>query len=189
MTTPTMGLKKEEEVILKLRSLFGQYGYKKFKMSKFEEYDFYAENRSFLNSEAILTFHGLDGKLLALKPDITLSIVKNTKATYENSERIYYNENVYRVKNGAKDYKEIMQVGLEYIGEVDAYSTLEVVGLAEKSLNIIGGNYILDLSHMNFLAGIIEEMGLSSTHQENLFKKINCCFVDLMQHGWYVVYS
>ena len=23
----------------------------------------------------------------------------------------------------------------------------------------------------------------------NLFKKINCCFVDLMQHRWYVVYS
>lgn len=41
-------------------------------MSKFEEYDFYAENRSFLHSEAILTFTGLDGKLLALKPDVTL---------------------------------------------------------------------------------------------------------------------
>ena len=50
-----MLLKKEERVSFSLRALFEQYGYRKFKMSKFEEYDFYAENRSFLHSEAILT--------------------------------------------------------------------------------------------------------------------------------------
>ena len=63
MKPEEMLLKKEERVSFSLRALFEQYGYRKFKMSKFEEYDFYAENRSFLHSEAILTFTGLDGKL------------------------------------------------------------------------------------------------------------------------------
>ena len=93
-----MLLKKEEQVIFSLRAIFEQFGYRKFKMSKFEEYDFYAENRSFLNSENILTFTGLDGKLLALKPDVTLSIVKNTRGSREAAERVYYNENVYRAR-------------------------------------------------------------------------------------------
>ena len=97
MKQAEMLLKKEEQVIFSLRALFEQYGYRKFKMSKFEEYDFYADNRSFLNSETILTFTGLDGKLLALKPDVTLSIVKNTKGSREAAERVYYNENVYPV--------------------------------------------------------------------------------------------
>ncbi len=97
-------LKKEERVSFSLRALFEQYGYRKFKMSKFEEYDFYAENRSFLHSEAILTFTGLDGKLLALKPDVTLSIVKNTKEA-EMRQNAYYNENVYRARKGAGEYK------------------------------------------------------------------------------------
>ena len=83
-----MLLKKEEQVIFSLRAIFEQFGYRKFKMSKFEEYDFYAENRSFLNSENILTFTGLDGKLLALKPDVTLSIVKNTRGSREAAERV-----------------------------------------------------------------------------------------------------
>ena len=38
-------LKKEEQTVFRLRALFEQYGYRKFKMSKFEEYDFYAEDR------------------------------------------------------------------------------------------------------------------------------------------------
>ena len=46
MKQAEMLLKKEEQVIFSLRGLFEQYGYKKFKMSKFEEYDFYAYNRS-----------------------------------------------------------------------------------------------------------------------------------------------
>lgn len=158
MKQAEMLLKKEEQVIFRLRALFEQYGYRKFKMSKFEEYDFYADNRSFLNSETILTFTGLDGKLLALKPDVTLSIVKNTKGNRQEPERVYYNENVYRARKGAGEYKEIMQVGLEYIGEVDAYATLEVLLLAQKSLRAISEDSIMDVSHMGFVAGLLEEV-------------------------------
>lgn len=173
MTLPKMLLKKEDEVIFRLRALFEQFGYRKFKMSKFEEYDFYADNKSFLSSESILTFHGLDGKLLALKPDVTLSIVKNTKGSYQMPERVYYNENVYRARKGFDEYKEIMQVGLEYVGEVDRYATLEVIWLAQKSLTMISSDYIMDLSHMGFAMGMIEGLGLSASRNEVLLKGIS----------------
>ncbi len=174
-----MLLKKEEQVIFSLRAIFEQFGYRKFKMSKFEEYDFYAENRSFLNSENILTFTGLDGKLLALKPDVTLSIVKNTRGSREAAERVYYNENVYRARRGAGEYREIMQVGLEYIGEADSYATLEILLLAQKSLKAISGEYILDLSHMGFLAGLMEQSGLGLTQQKSVLH----CISEKNAHG------
>lgn len=179
MKQAEMLLKKEEQVIFSLRRLFEQYGYKKYKMSKFEEYDFYADNRSFLSSETILTFTGLDGKLLALKPDVTLSIVKNTKGSKEATERVYYNENVYRARKGAGEYKEIMQVGLEYIGEVDEYATLEVLLLAQKSLKAISEAYILDLSHMGFVAGLMEESCLPYAQQ----KAVLSCISEKNAHG------
>lgn len=179
MKQAEMLLKKEEQVIFSLRALFEQYGYKKFKMSKFEEYDFYADNRSFLSSETILTFTGLDGKLLALKPDVTLSIVKNTKGNREVAERVYYNENVYRARKGAGEYKEIMQVGLEYIGEVDEYATLEVLLLAQKSLKAISDQYIMDLSHMGFVAGLMEEVNLPYAQQ----KAVLSCISEKNAHG------
>ena len=179
MKQAEMLLKKEEQVIFSLRALFEQYGYKKFKMSKFEEYDFYADNRSFLSSETILAFTGLDGKLLALKPDVTLSIVKNTKGNREAAERVYYNENVYRARKGAGEYKEIMQVGLEYIGEVDEYATLEVLLLAQKSLKAISDQYIMDLSHMGFVAGLMEEVNLPYAQQ----KAVLSCISEKNAHG------
>ena len=70
-------LKNEERAVFSLRELYGSYGYIRHKVSKFEEYDLYARNKSFLVSENILTFTDTDGRLMALKPDITLSIIKN----------------------------------------------------------------------------------------------------------------
>ena len=68
-----------EAITFALRSLYDRYGYSRYKMNKFEEYDLYARNKDFLICESVITFTDLDGKLMALKPDVTLSIVKNTK--------------------------------------------------------------------------------------------------------------
>ena len=70
-------LKSEERAIFNLRSLYRKYGYAPFKMSKFEEYDLYVRNKDFLVSDRVITFNDTNGKLMALKPDVTLSIVKN----------------------------------------------------------------------------------------------------------------
>ena len=78
----------------KLNELYESYGYKRFKMSKFEPYELYTENKDFLNTGQIITFTDLDGELLALKPDVTLSIMKSGLGI----GRIYYNENIYRPK-------------------------------------------------------------------------------------------
>ena len=47
---------KTEQTVNRLRSLYKRYGYKKYKMSRFETYDFYLENRDFLQSEHVITF-------------------------------------------------------------------------------------------------------------------------------------
>ena len=158
----------QEELIPKLRSLYEELGYKKYKMSKFEEYDFYLENKSFLKSKNIITFNDLNGKLLALKPDVTLSIVKNSS---KDIQKLYYTENVYRIKSG--QYKEIMQVGLEYMGNVDSYTISEVVTLAAKSLSAISDSYALDISHMGFISGMLDELDMSETEYEKMLELIS----------------
>ena len=139
-------LKPDEKACLQLRGLYEQYGYKKYKMGKFEEYSLYAENKDFLGSDKVITFTDLDGRLLALKPDVTLSIIKNTNATSESNEKLYYLENVYRESRESHTFKEISQMGLECIGRVEPYCIVEVISLAAESLNAISGDYILELS-------------------------------------------
>ena len=72
-------LKREERAVFALRALYRRYGYLPFKMSKFEEYELYARNKDFLLSDRVITFTDLNGRLMALKPDVTLSILKNAE--------------------------------------------------------------------------------------------------------------
>ncbi len=145
-------LKNEERAVFALRSLYRKYGYSSFKMSKFEEYEYYIRNKDFLISERIVTFNDTNGKLLALKPDVTLSIVKNSDDSPGYKQKVYYNENIYRVSESTGRYKEIMQAGLECIGDIDLYDIYEVVSLAAQSLALISHDYVLQISHLGVLS-------------------------------------
>ena len=90
-----------DTTLYNLRMLYEQMGYKRFKMSKFEEYDLYLEYKKFLSTENIITLTDLHGKLFALKPDITLSIAKNAKPG--EAQKLYYKENVYRASRETKE--------------------------------------------------------------------------------------
>ena len=164
-------LKNEERIAFLLRSLYQQYGFLQYKMSKFEEYDLYAGCRDYL-SDNIITFTDTNGKLMALKPDVTLSIVRNTKAVPGYVNKIFYNENVYRVSHGSHAYKEIMQVGLECIGDIDDYNIFETVLLAVKSLATISGDYVLSVSHLGIISSLLSELGLDEAEQKTAISLI-----------------
>ena len=157
-------LKKEEQAILLLRKLYQSYGYLPYKMSRFEEYDLYVRNKDFLVSDQVITFSDRRGKLLALKPDVTLSIIKNAGKSAD-TQRVYYNENVYRVDPQTRAFREIMQTGLECIGALSATDVAEVVLLAVRSLQSLGENFVLDISHMGLVGGILRGSGLSHEGQ------------------------
>lgn len=165
-------LKNDEKAIFELRSLYQKYGYSQYKMSKFEEYDLYVKNKDFLISDNIITFTDTDGKLMALKPDVTLSIIKNNKDLKNGVQKVYYNENVYRVSKGTHSFKEIMQLGLECIGNIDDYCIYEILMLAAESLNNISEDYILDISHMGIVSAIISSMNVSAKTEKELLKCI-----------------
>ena len=150
----------EERAVFALRGLYQRYGYAPYKMSQFEEYDLYVRNKDFLISDRIITFSGAGGKLMALKPDVTLSIVKNAPEEPGVVQKVYYSENVYR------DYREIMQAGLECVGDLTQYDIAEAVLLAVKSLDLLGGRYVLDISHMGLLAAVLERCGFDEGKQK-----------------------
>ena len=105
-------LKNEEAAVFELRKLYSSFGYQQFKMSKFEEYDLYVKNKDFLVSNEVITFTDGSGKLLALKPDVTLSIIKNSKDCGNKIQKVYYNENVYRTTKSNKEAPAIIALRL-----------------------------------------------------------------------------
>ena len=165
-------LKFDEKAVFAMRSLFAQKGYKQFKMSKFEEYDLYSKNKDFLVSDGVITFNDTNGKLLALKPDVTLSIIKNCKDMADGVQKYFYNENVYRISESSHAYKEIMQTGLECIGNVTANEVGEVTALALECLKVVSDSYVLSLSHVGLTNALLDDCGVEENKKHAVLKAI-----------------
>lgn len=153
----------ENSIVSNLINIYERFGFKKIKLSKFEDYNLYNNNKDFLQTEHILTFMNLNGNLKSLRPDVTLSIVKKIlKDNEKETQKIYYIEDIYKIVSN--EYEEIPQVGVEIIGKLNNYSNLEIISMAIESLKSINKNYILEISNIDFISAIFDEIDL----EENL---------------------
>ena len=172
MTDLERALRPEERLSARLRALYGAWGYAPYKVGRFEEYELYMRNKSFLTDERVLAFADTDGKLMALKPDITLSVVKNTREE-DMPLKIAYAESVYRVPRGAQGFREIMQAGVEAIGELSPWDFCEVLLLAAASLRLIRPEgWQMDVSDMGIIAAVLSGAALTAQEQAELLLEI-----------------
>ena len=146
----------EERAGLELHELYRKYGYARYKMQKFEEYELYLKNRDFIETESIIAFSDARGKLMALKPDLTLSIVKNYKYEPGVVRKLFYSENVYRSAKNSLQHREMLQTGLECMGDIDQYQVAEVTMLAAASLAVLSQDAVLAVSHMGLISDLLE---------------------------------
>ena len=163
-------LQPKERASFALRALYEAAGCRKYHMGRFEEYGLYQENRSFLSSEQVITFTDLDGRLLALKPDVTLSIAKTAQPAEGETLKYYYHENVYRPSAESHTFKEISQMGLEVLGKVDGRQVQQTVLLAAKSLEQLGAAWVLEVSHMGYLFGLFDALEVPANARPALLK-------------------
>ena len=165
-------LEPGERTTLRLRQLYSENGYTPYRMSKFEEYDLYAGNKDFLVSDNVITFTDTDGKLMALKPDVTLSIIKNSRDLPEETRKVYYVENVYRTAKGAGGFREILQTGLECFGKVTEEELCQVLRLAAESVRLLGGSGTLAVSDLSLVNGILHGLALPRQEEQALYEAI-----------------
>ena len=166
------GLRPEERLSARLRALYGAWGYAPYKMGRFEEYELYMRYKSFLSDARVLAFSDTDGKLMALKPDITLSVVKNVREE-DMPLKIAYAESVYRVPRGGEGFREILQAGVEAIGALTRWDFCEVPLLAAKSLQLIRPRgWRLDVSDMGVVAAVLSGAELSERERGGILREI-----------------
>lgn len=174
MNTQRNKINKElDQLAREIQALFQGRGYQYAPISRFEEYDLYVENKNFLASEHIISFMDMDGKLLALKPDITISIAKNLPATpLTAQQRLCYRDEVYRFSRENREYKVVEQIGVELMGQLDSFCNVEIVDLALDSLALISEDFILDLSHNGFAHQLLKSTGLSRRLEQEVLSAI-----------------
>ena len=168
-----------ERIGFMLRELYQDQGFTRYRMSKFEEYDLYSRNKDYLLSEGVITFTDTNGKLMALKPDVTLSMVRNVPDCGEGLQKLYYHEQVYRVSAGSDGFREETQVGVECMGRVDGPTLSETVKLAAESLALVSRRYILEISQLDLLGALTDKL----TSDSGIRKRILRCSGEKNLHG------
>lgn len=165
-------MSKKDLVLLNIRKMYDSYGYKKISLPSFEEYDLYNENKDFIDRN-VLTVISPNGKLLALRPDITLSVAKKvSKDQSLKYSKIYYQENTYNLTKYV-GYEEDEQLGIELIGKESTFLDFEIINLAVKSLDIINKKSMIVLSHAGFISSIFENFDLEHETKEQILDCIN----------------
>ena len=162
-----------EQATFRLRALYERAGYRKYRCSRFEEYALYQEYQRFLPDAQVVTFTDLDGKLRAIKPDVTLSIAKTAQPAPGECKRFYYNEEVCRPSRESHTFQTIHQMGLECMGAVDATAQAEVVQLALQSLAALNVPTVLEVSHMGFVTGLLDALQVPEAARGRLLELLN----------------
>lgn len=160
-------LKTEDRIALRLKSLYQSYGYEEYKLSSFEEYALFAENESFLPFKDVIAIQ-VGGKLLALRPDVTLCIAKAVNAA--GTRKYYYDETVHRRTAGGS-FAEVRQIGVEIIGRVDGVARAELCALMLGTMEAAGKDFVIDASHMGI---VVKTLALADLSVEDRKFALDC---------------
>ena len=85
----------EEDLSIRLRSLYRDNGFTRFRMGKFEEYDLYAQFRDFLASENIISFTGQNSFLDHFRELLAPLLQEMLRDFHKDSEAMEFHINFH----------------------------------------------------------------------------------------------
>ena len=160
-----------------LTRAFEARGYSPVISAAVEYYDTYAGIRSALPQERMFKFTDRDGRLLVLRPDATLSIsrIAATKLEAGAAHLYYFLEKWDAAQDaGGVRSREIMQAGVERLGEEGAFSDAQTIAFAIDCMRAVGlTDCIADVGHVGYMKGLLEECGLDAAQTEEVRASLN----------------
>ena len=164
---------QRSQVTKTLKDLFTAQGYRRVMTPALEFYDVFGRAAKYLPKETMYKLTDHKGRLMVLCPDCTVPVARLTATRLKGMPmplRLFYNHNIYRMFPELKGKSaEINQVGIELIGGERLRSDLEVVELAARSLDLIGGGkYRLELCHIGYFKAIMNSLDVDEELKEEI---------------------
>jgi len=149
----------------KLRSLFKSYGFFELETPTIEFYDVFASGEGTIPQEEMYKFFDQQGRILVLRPDITVPVARITATKYRDAQyplRFSYIGNVFRYGDyGGGKQNEFTQAGVEILGVNTPQSDAEVIAVAIEALKAAGlESFQIDIGQVEFFNGLMEETGM-----------------------------
>lgn len=150
----------------KLRQLFISCGYHEVYTPAFEYFDLFYHNREQFPQEDLIKFMDARGRVLVFRPDVTVPIARMVSTKMKNASfplKVFYVMEVFRSgRSRASDELEFTQAGAEIIGVSGEKADAENIASAVEAMKAAGlENFRIEISHIDFLDGFLEESGFS----------------------------
>ena len=160
-----------------INNIFNIYGYHNIQTPTFEFFDIFSKERGSVPSKNLYKFFDREGETLVLRPDITPSIARLVAKYYMNTNvpiKLCYNANTYiNTSELQGKLKENTQLGCELINDDSIEADAEIIALLVESLKASGlEEFLVEIGHVNFYKGLIEESGLDEEAEFNLREMI-----------------
>ncbi len=126
--------------------------------------------------QELFLFQNRDGRLLALRPDMTIPIARLASTKLSNHPmplRLFYRANVFRYSLSQHGkYNEFWQVGVEMLGAQGTRADAEVIALAVELMTRLGINdFQLSVNNVKIFNRLLKESRLPQ-EDENEIKKL-----------------
>ena len=163
---------KFEQIRENMAAVFRRWGYEPIVTPLLEYYDSLLAGMEERARKQFYKLIDYDGNVLALRPEMTAPIARtvvNRREELSLPLRLSYYAPVFRydMPQTGKN-REIYQMGLEFIGD-SSFADAEVIITAVEAIKSTGiKNFKIDLGHVGYLKGIIEELQLSSSNARRL---------------------
>lgn len=160
-----------------LRKQFENKNYHEVITPSFEFYDVFSSNSMYFPQENMYKLMDNRGRLMVVRPDSTIPIARMTATKLKNHKlpiRLYYSQRVYRQQPEHRGKNiEIMQMGIELIGQSSFESDLEVLTLGMESLSACNkDDYRIEIGHIGIFKYLMNGLKVSEEIKEEIHKSI-----------------
>ena len=156
----------------KIISVIMNHGCKIIETPSFEDYDVYQHFFPQLRQQMVKTID-TDGRVLVLRPDVTLPIVETAAREFPRSNQLLkfgYVSTVFREYYGRSTYgKDVLQGGIEILGDSSPECDGEVIVTAAEILKAVGvENIRIDIGTAAYTQALFDGLPLSEEQKATL---------------------
>ena len=164
--------RRVEEIVM---SVFDGWSYEEIITPTVDYYSLFEHGMGSAQAHSAFRFTDTDGRLLALRPDVTSGVARAAVTTYAERERplrLCYAAQVFRQqpRSHAEWRRESTQTGCELLGTNTSAADIEILAIGVEILQRLGleGDYLITLNDVGIFNGIASSLDLDSVSRDEM---------------------
>ena len=161
-----------EEIVM---SVFDGWSYEEITTPTVDYYSLFEHGMGASQAHRAFRFTDTDGRLLALRPDVTSGVARAAVTMFAERDRplrLCYTAQVFRQQpqSHAEWRRESTQTGCELLGANTSAADMEVLAIASEILQRlgIGGNHLITLNDVGIFKGIAARLALDLASRDQI---------------------